>query len=67
MKQEKKQSTVSRRDFLQGAAAVGAGAAVLTASGSVVAATPESPDEQAKPKGYRLTRHIIDYYKTAAG
>ena len=66
MKQEKKQSTVSRRDFLQGAAAVGAGAAVAAASGSVLADTLESSEDKTKPKGYRLTSHIIDYYKTAA-
>ena len=66
MKQEKKQSTVSRRDFLQGAAAVGAGAAVLANSPSVLADSQESPEEVTKDKGYRLTRHIIEYYKTAA-
>lgn len=68
MKQKDKQTSEGRRAFLRGTVATGAGAAVVaTVPGVAVAATSEAAAEpDAKQKGYRLTQHILDYYKTAA-
>jgi hypothetical protein len=68
MKQKDKQTSESRRAFLRGTVATGAGAAVAaTVPGVAVAATSDtSPEPDTKQKGYRLTQHILDYYKTAA-
>ena len=67
MKQKDKQTSESRRAFLRGTVATGAGAAVAaTVPGVAVAATSDtSPEPDTKQKGYRLTQHI-HYYKTAA-
>ncbi len=68
MKKNDKQTDDSRRKFLQGTLASGAGV-VLTAAapGMAVASTADIPAEtEKKEKGYRLTQHIVDYYKTAA-
>lgn len=62
------QGRVSRRGFLRaaGAAAVAAGAAT---GAQIAAAAPqvevEATPEPAESKGYRLTRHVADYYKSA--
>ena len=57
-----------RRDFLRGSVAAATGIAAATAAGTSIAAVAETvvgvePD---KKEGYRLTRHIADYYKSAA-
>ena len=57
-----------RREFLRGSALLGAGAAVV-AGAPAVAATEETSVEatpETKPKGYRLTKHISAYYRSAA-
>ena len=56
----------SRRNFIRGTAAIGVSSAVVAAVPTVaVSASPQTGDEQvAKNKGYRLTQHILDYYKT---
>ena len=63
-----KRTNEGRRGFLKGAL-VGSGAAVVAvASGGVLASEPEqkpAAQPEAKPKGYRETAHIRDYYKTA--
>ena len=57
----------SRRAFLRQTAAMGAGAtAVVALPGVVVASEAEERQQSSEKKGYRLTRHIVDYYKTAA-
>lgn len=68
MKQNDKQTSQSRRIFLRGTVLTSAGAAVATAvPGVAVASVAEAESEPGgKPKGYRLTQHIVDYYKTAA-
>ena len=68
MKQNDKQTSQSRRIFLRGTVLTSAGAAVATVvPGVAVASVAEAESEPAgKPKGYRLTQHIVDYYKTAA-
>ncbi len=68
MKQIKKHTNLSRRTFLRGRVLSSAGAAVATAvPGVAVASVTEADSEpESRHKGYRLTQHIVDYYKTAA-
>jgi nitrous oxide reductase len=68
MKQNDKHTNLSRRTFLRGTVLTSAGAAVATTvPGVAVASVAETESEAVgKQKGYRLTRHIVDYYKTAA-
>jgi nitrous oxide reductase len=66
-KRESRQS--GRRKFLKGVL-VGSGAAVVAvASGGAVAAPESKQAAVVEPKtqsqGYRVTPHILDYYKTA--
>lgn len=66
MKQTKQKTPLSRRQFLRNAAITGGAAAAAAAApeGAIADATPV-PDEQTE-EGYRLTQHILDYYKSAA-
>jgi anaerobic selenocysteine-containing dehydrogenase len=60
----------SRREFLKGALITGGAMAVGLAAGEVVAAPKATPAGAATPpesKGYHVTEHIQDYYKTARG
>ena len=63
-----KQTNLSRRVFLRGMVLSSAGAAVATAVPGVAVASASEPlsEPPDKQKGYRLTPHILDYYKTAA-
>ncbi|MDJ0739233.1 MAG: twin-arginine translocation signal domain-containing protein [Gammaproteobacteria bacterium] len=67
MKDTKQPETPSRRKFLRTAIA-GSGAAAATAVVPGVAlADAAEPQADAKPNdGYRLSQHILDYYKSAA-
>ena len=58
----------NRRDFLRGSMTVATGVAVTVATGQAITRVAENnaADEPAKKEGYRLTKHIADYYKTAA-
>jgi len=64
-KDEKKSVDVSRRKFLQGSAAAGAGAVLTAAVPTTVVAAPETEAEKGN-KGYQVTQHVTDYYKSAA-
>ena len=69
MKQNDTQTNLSRRTFLRGTVLTSAGAAVATAlPGVAVSGTAEETVSEpgSKHKGYHLTQHIVDYYKTAA-
>jgi len=66
MKEQDKKTDQQRRNFLRGTVATGAGV-VITAAGAdvVVADTPENKaDKPAGQAGYRLSQHVLDYYKT---
>ena len=60
----------SKRAFLRGSAAVGATAGLVAAT-PAVASTPAAEAapvaEKVEKKGYRLTKHVSDYYRTAKG
>lgn len=57
-----------RRDFLRGSIVAAAGVAVTAATGKSIAnvSEPAAEMEADKKEGYRLTKHIADYYKSAA-
>ena len=58
-----------RRKFLRSSIAAATGvAAVSTIAGSSLASIDETDGgvESDKKEGYRLTKHIADYYKSAA-
>jgi len=58
-----------RRKFLRGSIAAATGvAAASTVAGSSLASMAESDTgtQPEKKEGYRLTKHIADYYKSAA-
>jgi len=56
-----------RRDFLRGSITAATGIAVSVAAGKSIAGIAETGvgAEPAKKEGYRLTKHIADYYKSA--
>lgn len=64
-----KRTNEKRREFLKGALIGSGAAAVAIASGGVVAASepPTSAPAEASPesKGYTVTPHVLEYYKTA--
>ena len=65
MKKELKQThDAARRNFLRNSAATGLGAAVAVSLPATVTAEEEATPEPSVKKGYRLTRHVLDYYKT---
>jgi hypothetical protein len=66
MKKPTQKWSRARRDFLRDAATTGGMAAVAAMAPGSVVAQEEEPQVQAdnKGKGYRLTPHILEYYKT---
>jgi hypothetical protein len=68
MKNPKQQVSKSRRKFLRDAGISGGIAAVAASTAGVaLAESPDSVAEQQKPEqGYRLTDHVLAYYKSAA-
>ena len=64
---KKHDSENSRREFLKTGAAIGAGAAasVLLPGTAAAEAGDDRETVGRKQKGYQLTRHVLDYYKTA--
>ena len=54
-----------RREFIKKSAIVGAGvAATAVASTSVIADVPTTAGKP-EQKGYQLSQHVLDYYKSA--
>lgn len=67
MRDEKQGRSATRREFLRGAAmAGGAGAVLVSAPATVLAQGDEVDPDEPSATGYRLTAHILEYYKTAA-
>jgi hypothetical protein len=55
-----------RREFIKKSAIVGAGvAATAVASTSAVADVPATSAGEPEQKGYQLSQHVFDYYKSA--
>jgi len=57
-----------RRKFLRGTLTAATGIAVSAAAGRSLGGIADTEDgiEPEKKEGYRLTKHIADYYKSAA-
>ena len=67
MKKPKQPVSNSRRKFLRDAGISSGVAAVAATAPGVALAEPTAADAEAKPdEGYRLTQHILDYYKSVA-
>lgn len=69
MPKQNHEPSESRRRFLRTSLVTGVGvAAAAVTAGEAVANTadPATPDTKADDKGYRLTQHVADYYRTAA-
>ena len=55
-----------RREFIKKSTLVGAGVAASSlAATSAVAAVSDEPESKPAQKGYRLTPHVLAYYKSA--
>jgi hypothetical protein len=55
-----------RREFIKKSAIVGAGvAATAVASTSAIADVGTTSAEKPEQKGYQLSQHVLDYYKSA--
>lgn len=69
-KAKSEQHDSTRRAFLRGGAALGAGAAVVATSPAMAAPLTEQAEAEkvAEPeqKGYQLTEHVAAYYRNAA-
>ena len=66
MKSKKQRNQEKRREFLKTSTLLGAGVAsgaMFTTSASADVTTESS--EPSGQKGYRLTQHVLDYYKSA--
>lgn len=56
-----------RRAFVKNSALTGAGiVAGSVLPGAAIANVAEDKAEDSKQKGYQLTQHVLDYYKSAA-
>ncbi|WP_428623978.1 twin-arginine translocation signal domain-containing protein [Sedimenticola sp.] len=56
-----------RREFIRGSLVTGVGVATAAVLPGTVMAAEESSSAQTKvQQGYRLTAHILEYYKTTA-
>lgn len=66
-KQQHQHTQLDRRQFLSGVASAAPAAAIVAAApGAAVAAPADEPTGGEPSKGYRLTSHILAYYKSAA-
>ena len=66
MKDQKQKVSQSRRKFLRDTAVTGGAAAAVVAVPGVAQAKAETQEKPEKEEGYRLSQHILDYYKGAA-
>jgi len=69
MKRQRHKISTSRRDFLRGTVTTGTVAAVVTALPQTAAAESAEQDRPGEPgsgaKGYQVTQHVMDYYRSA--
>ncbi|MCP4876561.1 MAG: twin-arginine translocation signal domain-containing protein [Gammaproteobacteria bacterium] len=55
-----------RREFIKKSTLVGSAVAASTvASTNAIAQFGDTTEEKPRQKGYQLTQHVIDYYKSA--
>lgn len=67
MKKDRQKLDISKREFIKKSAFAGAGVVATAAvSGEAVATVSEETKQTGQSKGYRLTAHVLDYYKSVA-
>ena len=67
MKDPKQQVSQTRRKFLRDVGVSGGiAAAAAAAPGIALAEMPDGKTDQNEHEGYRLTEHVLAYYKSAA-
>ncbi len=67
VKEDRQKIDTSKRDFMKKSALAGAGVvATATVSGEAVAAVTDDDSQTRQDRGYQLTSHVLEYYKTAA-
>jgi nitrous oxide reductase len=69
MKKNDRKMDQQRRDFLRNSATTGAGVMIAAAvPGVAIAGTNENAKQPTKGNsGYKLSQHIVDYYKSCEG
>ena len=66
MKTKSQPKDQARREFIKKSTLVGAGVAATTmASTRAIAAVDDGGEQKPGQKGYQLTQHVLDYYKSA--
>ena len=66
MERKRQPKNQGRREFIKKSTLVGAGvAATALASTGAIADVGGEIEEQPGQKGYQLTQHVLDYYKSA--
>ena len=66
MKTKRHPKDQDRREFIKKSTLVGAGVAASSmAATGAVAAVSDEPESRPKQEGYRLTPHVLAYYKSA--
>ena len=66
MKNKRQPKDKERREFIKKSTLVGAGVAATTmASTRAIAEVSTETSEKPGQKGYQLTQHVLDYYKSA--
>ncbi|MCP4430433.1 MAG: twin-arginine translocation signal domain-containing protein [Gammaproteobacteria bacterium] len=67
MKKNRQKLDTSKRDFIKKSALAGAGVVTTAVVCGEAVATVADDDVQSKQnKGYQLTPHVLEYYKSAA-
>ncbi len=67
MKKDRQKLDTGKRDFMKKSALAGAGVVATAVVGGEAAAAAADDDVQVKQnKGYQMTPHVLEYYKSAA-
>lgn len=67
MKKDRQKLDTSKRDFIKKSALAGAGVvATAVVSGEAVATVTEDDTQVKQNRGYQMTPHVLEYYKSAA-
>ena len=67
MKKMKNDLNKTRREFIKNSTLIGAGvAATAVLPGAAIASSKIEKTKDKEQKGYQLTEHILEYYKSAA-
>ena len=65
MKKDKQLKDQDRREFIKKSTLIGAGVAASSLATTQVIADSGETIEPTESKGYRVTQHVLDYYKSA--